>query len=191
MLCQCSGGRDAADAVLLEHPAGRSDEVAADSTRRPPGSTSVERHGGLPPGRGGGADVIRVLVVTHDWVLAEDVQRVLVQDEDLVVVGIAGGAADAVRSVADLTPDVVVLDRALPDADLCSMAARVQDARPDTAVLLAAGWRDDKLLPSAVETGCAGAVSLAEPGDVVAAAVRAAAGGHRAAGRAAAWQPGS
>ena len=68
---------------------------------------------------------VRVLLV-DDEPLARAGLRAMLRDEpDVVVVGESGSGSDAVTSIERLTPDVVFLDIALPDADGFDVMARI------------------------------------------------------------------
>jgi two-component system nitrate/nitrite response regulator NarL len=60
---------------------------------------------------------IRVLIASHIRLYREALGRVLEQaEEKIILVGVAGSAADAVEQIQRLTPDVALLDMAMGDA---------------------------------------------------------------------------
>jgi DNA-binding NarL/FixJ family response regulator len=61
--------------------------------------------------------VNRVLVVDDHRMFAESLVRVLGDEPDIEVTGIAVSAADATAQIAEYQPDVCVLDYQLPDQD--------------------------------------------------------------------------
>jgi DNA-binding NarL/FixJ family response regulator len=98
----------------------------------------------------------RVLVVDDHEMVAQSVVRILADEPDLEVVGIAGDVATAVDQARRKRPDVVVMDYQLPDGDGVSATVRIREERPDAVVLLLTGDDDESLLVRAVEAGCAG-----------------------------------
>jgi DNA-binding NarL/FixJ family response regulator len=63
------------------------------------------------------ADRIRVLLCDDVAMLRELLRHELEEDDQLVVVGEADNGVDGVRLAAELEPDVVVLDLAMPGLD--------------------------------------------------------------------------
>ncbi|MEU4287260.1 response regulator [Kribbella sp. NPDC026596] len=70
--------------------------------------------------------MIGVLVVDDDFRVAEVHSWYVGQVAGLKVIGVAHTAADAVRSVADLKPDLVLLDNYLPDRPGIDLAAELR-----------------------------------------------------------------
>lgn len=60
---------------------------------------------------------VRVLIVDDHEVMAASLARVLDDEPDLVCVGLASTLAQTRARVQSTAPDVLVLDRRLPDGD--------------------------------------------------------------------------
>jgi DNA-binding NarL/FixJ family response regulator len=101
-------------------------------------------------------DPIRVLLVDDQRMFAESVGRLLANESDIDVVGVALTAEAAVELAASLTPDVAVVDFRLPDGDGASVTKKVLRISPATKVLILTGASDDELLLAAIEAGCSG-----------------------------------
>jgi two-component system nitrate/nitrite response regulator NarL len=72
---------------------------------------------------------IRVLVASHIRLYREAVGRVLEQAREVVLVGVADSAADALEQVQRLAPDIALLDMAMNDAfQLAGQLARFDGA---------------------------------------------------------------
>ena len=99
---------------------------------------------------------ISVLVVDDHEMVAQSVVRMLDDEPDIEVVGIAGDVATAVARARESRPDVVVMDYQLPDGDGVAATVLVREERPETVVLLLTGSGSEQLLVRAVEAGCAG-----------------------------------
>jgi DNA-binding NarL/FixJ family response regulator len=96
--------------------------------------------------------------------------------DDLEVVGTARTAADALRDVVDGAPDVVLLDRLLPQPEhSAEILAHIRAHLPRTAVVLLSGMPEDDLAHEARALDADGHVSKATDADGLAAAVRRAA----------------
>jgi DNA-binding NarL/FixJ family response regulator len=93
--------------------------------------------------------------------------------DDLAVVGAARTADDAVAAVREQRPDVVILDRLLPQPEHSEMVLRhIRADLPDTAVLLVSGMPNEDLADEARAAGADGYVSKAANADALAEAVR-------------------
>jgi DNA-binding NarL/FixJ family response regulator len=76
-----------------------------------------------------------VLVEDHDMV-AEAIGLALAQADDMEVAARAGSIATGVADTARLRPDIVLLDRRLPDGDGISAIGRLTAAAPGVRVLM-------------------------------------------------------
>jgi DNA-binding NarL/FixJ family response regulator len=101
----------------------------------------------------------RVLIVDDHRMFVDSLVRLLEDETDLAVVGVASTIAEALRSVRRQRPDVVLLDYRLPDGDAPACIAELRDLAPDARVLVMTGLGDDATLAAAREAGCAGVVT--------------------------------
>jgi len=101
--------------------------------------------------------------------------------DDLEVVGTARSAPEAIAALTEAAPDVVVLDRLLPQPEHSGeILAHVRAHLPAAAVLLVSGMPDEELAGEARTAGADGHVSKAANADALALAVRRAAAARRA-----------
>ncbi len=121
---------------------------------------------------------IRVLIVDDHQVLATSLARVLDDEPDIVSVGVAHSLEQARARVTSAAPDVILLDRRLPDGDGVIAIPELRALRPsmNVVVLTASGAED--ILVEAIGVGAAGFVSKTRGIGDVTAAVRAAAEGE-------------
>ena len=93
--------------------------------------------------------------------------------DDIEVVGAARSAADAIATVISARPDVVILDRLLPQPEHSQeVLAHVREHLPAAAVLLVSGMPDDHLADEARSAGADGHVSKAANAGALTDAVR-------------------
>lgn len=121
---------------------------------------------------------IRVLIVDDHEVLAASLARVLDEEPDMVSVGLAQNLAQARARVATETPDVLLLDRRLPDGDGVAAIPELRAIRPSMNIVVLTAADSDHVLVQAIEAGAAGFVSKTRGLGEVTAAVRAAAAGE-------------
>lgn len=121
---------------------------------------------------------IRVLIVDDHQVLAASLARVLDDEPDIVSVGVAHSLEQARARVASAAPDVMLLDRRLPDGDGVIAIPELRALRPNMNVVVLTASGADNVLVEAIEVGAAGFVSKTRGIGDVTAAVRAAAEGE-------------
>lgn len=121
---------------------------------------------------------IRVLIVDDHEILSDSLSRVLDDEPDMVAVGVAQTLAQARGRVASSAPDVLLLDRRLPDGDGVAAIGELRDLRPSMSVVVLTASASDDVLVRAIEAGAAGFVSKTRGLREVTAAVRAAAAGE-------------
>jgi DNA-binding NarL/FixJ family response regulator len=93
--------------------------------------------------------------------------------DDIEVVGAVRSAEEAIAQVEAARPDVVILDRLLPQPEHSAQVAEHVRARlPDAAILLVSGMPDEDLAGEARSAGADGHVSKAANADALADAVR-------------------
>ena len=122
---------------------------------------------------------IRVLLVDDHAVVREGYRRLLERDESLTVVGEAAAMAEALLLDAQLQPDVVVLDIALPGVSGIEILRRLIARRPDARVLMFSMYQDGIYATRAIGAGARGYLSKASAPDLLIDAVRSVAAGRR------------
>ena len=96
----------------------------------------------------------RVIIVDDHRMFADSLVRLLNDEPDLRVVGLASSIADAVRATRSLQPDVVLLDFRLPDGDAPECVARLREVMPAARVLIMTGLNDQATMSAARNAGC-------------------------------------
>ncbi len=93
--------------------------------------------------------------------------------EDIEVIAAVRSAEEAIAGLADARPDVVILDRLLPQPEHSEeVLAYVREHLPDAGILLISGMPDEELAGVARSTGAEGHVSKAANAEALADAVR-------------------
>ena len=122
--------------------------------------------------------MIRVLVVDDHPVVRSGLVGMLDIEEDLEIVGEAGDGEEALVRVAELAPDVVLMDLRMPRLDGAGATARIVASHPATRVLVLTTFDADADIVRAVEAGATGYLLKDTPRTVLVDAVRAAARGE-------------
>src|SRR5688572_28933763 len=100
----------------------------------------------------------RVFLLDDHEVVRRGLRELLESEGDLVVVGEAATAAEALRRIPATSPHVAVLDVRLPDGDGVSVCREIRSAHPEVACLMLTSFTDDDALFSAIMAGSAGYV---------------------------------
>ena len=99
---------------------------------------------------------VRVLVVDDHPLYREGLAMAISVMADKTVVGEAGTGEDAVAMVAELDPDVVVMDLHMPDVNGVEATRRITEQHPRTAVLVLTMLENDESVFSAMRAGAKG-----------------------------------
>ncbi len=100
-----------------------------------------------------GVAVTRVLVVDDDFMVADIHRRLVEREVGFTVVGTVHSAADALRSVVELEPDLVLLDVYLPDRHGLEVLAAIRSTAAKCDVIVITAARDTAVLRSVMRLG--------------------------------------
>lgn len=121
--------------------------------------------------------LVRIFLLDDHEVVRRGLRGLLEAEEDLVVVGEAGTAAEGAARIPALRPDVAVLDARLPDGSGIEVCRQVRSVDPSIEALVLTSYDDDEALFAAILAGAAGYVLKQVRGtDLVDAVRRVAAG---------------
>ncbi|MFF4752449.1 response regulator [Streptomyces sp. NPDC002514] len=115
---------------------------------------------------------IRVFLLDDHEVVRRGVHELLSAEDDIVVVGEAGTAADAPARIAVTRPDVAVLDVRLPDGSGVEVCREIRSRDESVSCLMLTSFADDEALFDAIMAGASGYVLKAIRGHELPAAVR-------------------
>lgn len=121
---------------------------------------------------------IRIFLLDDHEVVRRGLRDLFADEDDLVVVGESGSAADAVDQLATLQADVAVLDARLPDGNGISVCRDLRSRHPQTAALILTSYDDEEALVAAILAGAAGYVLKQIRGNELVDAVRRVAAGE-------------
>ncbi|WP_285802255.1 response regulator transcription factor [Streptomyces sp. RKAG290] len=101
---------------------------------------------------------VRLLLVEDHDMVAEAIRLALERSSDLQVVGRAATVASALADVKRCEPDVVLMDRRLPDGDGVAAIPDLLALVPEARILILAGEGNGAVAARVAETGGAGLI---------------------------------
>lgn len=99
---------------------------------------------------------IRCLVADDHALVRQGVRRLLQDEDDVEVVGEAGDAAEALKRVMELRPDIVLLDIGMPGFSSFEAARVIQRDFPGTRVVFLTMHEDQDYVMQGLQAGAAG-----------------------------------
>jgi DNA-binding NarL/FixJ family response regulator len=121
---------------------------------------------------------IRVVVVDDHALFRRGLEMVLGEEADIEVVGEAGGSAEAVQRVAELAPDVVLMDVRMPRSGGIEACRAIKAAAPSCKIVMLTISDQEADLYESIKAGASGYLLKEISIDEVASAIRAVAGGQ-------------
>lgn len=103
-------------------------------------------------------DTIRVLIVDDHPLVAEGIQSILESYDDITVVGCLCNGRQAVDQVADLLPDVILMDLNMPELGGLGATEILLERAPDTRILILSMHDSPEYIASALSHGAMGYV---------------------------------
>lgn len=103
-----------------------------------------------------GAQPITLVVIDDHQMFADSLIRLISDEADLLVVGVAATGAAGIEIALGHRPNVVLVDYSLPDTDGVQVAAEILRAEPGIKIIMVTGSADDRLILAAIEAGCSG-----------------------------------
>ncbi len=121
---------------------------------------------------------IRIVIVDDHAMVRRGMRDFLDLHDDLEVVGEAGDGQGGIDLVAELQPDVVIMDLLMPGVDGIEATRRIKAAQPEVEVVALTSFIEEDRIVGAIEAGAAGFLLKDAEADDLAAAIRAAAAGE-------------
>lgn len=116
---------------------------------------------------------IRVLLVDDHVILREGIRALLALSRDVEVVGEAGDGQTALERVAELAPDVVLMDIAMPGLDGLEATRRIKDRYKGVKVLILTQHENREYVFPILKAGADGYVLKKAAGTELISAIRA------------------
>jgi DNA-binding NarL/FixJ family response regulator len=113
-------------------------------------------------------ELIRVMIVDDHPLVRHGLSQLLSREQGFEVVAAVETGRDAVEQVADLAPDVVLMDVSMPGMDGVTATRELLRRRPQTRVVMLTSYAEDETVISAIDAGASGyLLKDAEAGDLM------------------------
>ena len=99
---------------------------------------------------------IRVFLVHDDELVRGGERSLLERAADIAVIGECGSAAEAVRRIPALKPDLAIVDVRLPDGSGIDVCRHIRSVDASIATLIVTSYDDDQAFAAAVLAGASG-----------------------------------
>ncbi|MEO6122421.1 MAG: response regulator transcription factor [Ilumatobacteraceae bacterium] len=120
----------------------------------------------------------RVFLLDDHEIVRRGVRDLLERSGDIVVIGEAATAQEALQRVPTDWPDVAVLDVRLPDGSGIEVCRELRSMHPDLSCLMLTSFDDDEALFGAIVAGAAGYLLKEVRGGALVDAIRRVSDGH-------------
>ena len=116
---------------------------------------------------------IKILVVDDHAIMRDGIRALLDLHDDLELVGEASEGNEVIEKVRELSPDVIVMDIAMPGMDGLEATRRITRKNPSVKVLVLTQHDNKEYVLSAIKSGAAGYVPKKALGSELVSAIRA------------------
>ena len=113
----------------------------------------------------------RVLLVDDQQIVREGLRSLLATSPDLRIVGECASGKQALAAIAEMDPDIVVMDVRMPMMDGVTATQRIRELHGPPVLILTTF--DDETLAAALRAGAAGFVVKSAPGEDILRAIEA------------------
>jgi len=116
---------------------------------------------------------VKILVVDDHAIMRDGIRALLSLDDDLEIVGEASEGREAIEKARELSPDVIVMDIAMPGMDGLEATRRITKKNPGIKVLVLTQHDNKEYILSTIKSGAAGYVPKRALGSELVSAIRA------------------
>ena len=116
--------------------------------------------------------MIRVLVADDHPTLRAGLLQAIKEAPDIEVVGEAGTGPELWARLAEVRPDVLLLDLQMPDFDPFEESPRIQELYPDTGIVVLTIYGDEQHVQALVRAGAGGYLLKEEEASTVVRVIR-------------------
>lgn len=121
---------------------------------------------------------IHIVIVDDHEMVRQGLRTFLDREDDVVIVGEAGTAAEALELVERVRPRLILLDLQLPDGSGVDICRKLRAADPQLRILVLSGYSEEAMIIDALQGGAHGYILKEVRMDELLHAIRTVAGGR-------------
>ncbi len=115
---------------------------------------------------------IKVLIVDDHAIMRDGIRALLSVNDDIEVIGEASEGREAIKKVKELTPDVIIMDIAMPGMDGMEATRQIVKGNPKAKVLVLTQHENKEYVLSSIKAGAAGFILKRALGSELVSAIR-------------------
>ncbi len=123
-------------------------------------------------------DRIKTLIVDDHRILRETLRYFLSTYDDIEIIGEAADGKSAIEKAIELSPDIVIMDIAMPNMDGLEATRYIKEKIPDTKVIMLTQYGEKEYIQSSHQVGAAGYVAKTAMAKELVSTIRAVRDGH-------------
>ena len=137
-----------------------------------PSGANAENNGSVNNGVNNSSNKIRVLIVDDQKMIREGLKALIKTENDIEIVGIAENGEHAVSQVANLDPEVVLMDMEMPGMNGMEATKLICQKYPDVKVLVLSTFDTQEYVTSSLNSGAMGYLLKGTPAKELTDAIR-------------------
>ena len=94
-----------------------------------------------------------ILIVDDDEAVRSTLTRILEKNREFTVVGEAGDGSEALELARTLSPDLILMDLAMPRVNGLEATRSIKAERPETKVIIITRYQEDAYRQAAAQSG--------------------------------------
>ncbi len=111
--------------------------------------------------------MISVVIADDHLLVAESIAHLVQGKRDICVKALAANISDAVKRLAEMQPDVLLLDIAMPDGNALDQLTCLAEASADTRIVVLTTYAEPAVIQRALANNVGGYVLKSEPIEVL------------------------
>lgn len=101
-------------------------------------------------------DAIKILLADDHPVIRNAIERVIERESDMTVIGVAANGLEAYQQHEQLSPDVTLMDIAMPIMDGIEAIERIRENAPDARIIVLTNFDTDEDIKRGLASGAMG-----------------------------------
>jgi len=122
---------------------------------------------------------IRILIVDDHPIVRQGISSLLSNFSEFEIIGEAESGWEALTAIADVTPDVILLDISMPEESGIDILCQIQTHLPQAKVLMLTSFDDEEYVVGALKAGALGYILKSASDEKLVNAIRAVHRGER------------